>query len=606
MRRIALSILFLQLTFENGLTFSRAWVTPWRLVSALLDGESTRVPLLDVGIVILLGLAMLGPSLRRVVARPMIHALLVALGAVVAWLAWGLAGGGWAHAALYQLHAWVSCILYSFVLLAVVRAPADIVLVGKTIVAAALFRAFFGFCFYLFVAKTLPEYPQYMTQHDDSVLFVMATVIGLVWALESRSRRALGAAAVIALVMIAMIHINNRRLAWASLGGSLLLIFLTLPASALRRRIGGAVLVFVLYAAIGWGRTEAVFTPLRTFQTMTDTENDASTKARRNENVSLVMAMREHPILGTGWGREFHEVDASLSMQGEDALLYHYIPHNGVLAILAFTGMLGFMLHWLPFPVSAFLSARAHAAAKSPIERAASLAALAQNRRVCESDLRRHGPVLDADAPHGLDGLCGGRAPRRIDGRMANAPGRAGPGLNRLCRRRAARRTGYSPWQSRQHFAFQRETEVLPPRSTLIARSREEPTRYLVPSLMSMSTRRSSRHVASSVPVASSAPRDVSLICGRETPSPCRYCIVEPERRSPRAMLYSWVPRGSARPTSWIARPFRGPVVRHCATRARTSRSSARSSLRSKSNFGASVTLSIVAMLHSSRRRSER
>ncbi len=378
MRRIALSILFLELTFETGLSFSRGWTTPWRNVSALLDGEWTKVPLLDVMIVLLLALTTLSRGSRRDVARPMVHALLVALAAVVIWVAWGMLGGGWARAALYQIHGWVFSVLYSFVLLGFVRTPPHMVLVGKTIVAAALFRACFGLWFYLFVARTLPEYPQYMTLHDDSVLFVMAIVIGLTWALEVRSFRAIAGAVAIALVMGAMIHVNNRRLAWASLGGSLAVMFVMLPASALRRRIGAVVMALLVYAAVGWGRSERVFEPLRAIQTMTDSQNDLSTKARRNENISLVLEMHEHPLLGVGWGREFHEVDTSLSVQGESARLYHYIPHNGVCGLLLFTGLLGFILHWMPFPVSAFLNARAHAAARSPSERAASVAALAQ------------------------------------------------------------------------------------------------------------------------------------------------------------------------------------------------------------------------------------
>lgn len=382
MRRLSYAILFLSLTAEGGMTFNGKWSTPWRWVSDLLEGESTKVPLIDVLIVGLLVMCLFRGTAWRGTARPMTRAILVGIGAAIAWFFLGVARGGSAHATMYQLHAYLFAMLLALVLLALVKTPGAIVSLAKTIVGAALFRSAFGLCFYLFVAKSLRSYPAYMTQHDDSVLFAMTVVIALCWAIERRTRRAILYGALIAALMVFMIQINNRRLAWASLAGSVALVYLVLPANRIRRRINRTALalapVIALYLLVGWGRSERIFKPLHQIQTMTDDTNDASTRARRNENVSLVTTMLEHPVVGSGWGHEFREVDTSLTVPGEVFPMYHYIPHNGVLAFLAFTGLLGFVLHWLPFPVAAYLNARTYQRAREPVERAASLAALAQ------------------------------------------------------------------------------------------------------------------------------------------------------------------------------------------------------------------------------------
>jgi hypothetical protein len=52
-----------------------------------------------------------------------------------------------------------------------------------------------------------------------------------------------------------------------------------------------------------------------------------------------------------------------------------YIPHNSVLGLWAFGGLLGFALLWAMFPVGLFFTVRAYRWARTPLERVAALGA---------------------------------------------------------------------------------------------------------------------------------------------------------------------------------------------------------------------------------------
>jgi hypothetical protein len=84
--------------------------------------------------------------------------------------------------------------------------------------------------------------------------------------------------------------------------------------------------------------------------------SDNSTKSRNNENLSLIATGGYSPLTGTGWGHKF--VLLSWTFVANTTDLWAYIPHNSVLALFAFTGILGVTGFWMVFPVAVFLHAR--------------------------------------------------------------------------------------------------------------------------------------------------------------------------------------------------------------------------------------------------------
>jgi O-antigen ligase len=157
------------------------------------------------------------------------------------------------------------------------------------------------------------------------------------------------------------------------------MLYIALPPGTLRASIKRFVLRVLpwiaVYMAIGWGRPESIFKPLRSLSSVTDRQ-DASTRSRDAENAGLIYTLMPSPATGIGFGREYTEVDTSLSAR--IFLQYRYQPHNSVLGLLAFTGFLGFAGIWMLWPVCVYLASRAIWHARDPTVRAFGLAIMTQ------------------------------------------------------------------------------------------------------------------------------------------------------------------------------------------------------------------------------------
>ena len=160
----------------------------------------------------------------------------------------------------------------------------------KAIVYAALYRATMGLAFYAFVARSLPDRPAVMTNHEDTVLFVTAILILLSEAVELRTRKAIRNLVLAAPLIMAAVQVNNRRIAWACLAAGIFVLYLLLPAKGrVTRRINRALLVLapvlVTYVIVGWGRPGKLFKPLASLSSMMGGGKvEESTKARDIEN----------------------------------------------------------------------------------------------------------------------------------------------------------------------------------------------------------------------------------------------------------------------------------------------------------------------------------
>jgi O-antigen ligase len=71
--------------------------------------------------------------------------------------------------------------------------------------------------------------------------------------------------------------------------------------------------------------------------------------------------------IGTGWGRRY--IELSDKYQIHDFELWPYIPHNSILGLLAYTGILGAAAFWFAFSTAMFMNARLGRQAPSPLAR---------------------------------------------------------------------------------------------------------------------------------------------------------------------------------------------------------------------------------------------
>jgi O-Antigen ligase len=361
--RLVAAILFLVLVDEgrNDALYADHMFAPFHWVHGVLLEGIFGVRPLDVLFLGVLVYGTLKGGSKVPSVRPMRRSLFVAASVIAMWVAYGLLRGGDANAAGWQVYLILSAILVSFAIASIFKTAEQYIMLMKVVVAAGVYRAFMCIIFYWsFLRNSLiSPVPEYATTHDDTVLWTVSIAFLLLSAILLASLRNRVTAAVVIPLLLVAVQINNRRLAWISILGSLVTLYFLLPPSAAKKRARRIVFVVVpvlaIYAAVGWGRPEPIFQPLRAFATVSVSQ-DNSTKARNVENLGLIATANQGWLLGSGWGQKYVEVSDKYNIHFFE--LWPYIPHNSILGLLAYTGYFGFIGFWMIFPTAAFFHAR--------------------------------------------------------------------------------------------------------------------------------------------------------------------------------------------------------------------------------------------------------
>lgn len=315
-------------------------------------------------------------------AREMDRAILVSIACIGVAFLWGVVRGGSPYFAYYQVWRFLAALLIGYMLMSLVRSQRDLLMLGKTLILAALIRA--TLCIYYFWAylhdKVKPM-PEYVTNHDDSMLWVAATLTISIWAFLKGGRATwILTALVVAYLLYAMV-LNDRRIAWVELGMSLPLIYMLIGPGPLRSRINKWLLraapLVVIYFVAGIGSDSGVFAPVHALLT-TGSNYDPSSLTRQEEARNLLHTLvdRGNPILGTGLGVPYDKAESYWSNYDADWILTLYTPHNAILGLAAFTGLLGIIGIWGVVPTGACLAARGYWGSTEPVPRAAAMIAL--------------------------------------------------------------------------------------------------------------------------------------------------------------------------------------------------------------------------------------
>jgi hypothetical protein len=134
--------------------------------------------------------------------------------------------------------------------------------------------------------------------------------------------------------------------------------------------------VLLVYVAVGWGRPNRIFLPLRSLSSVS-TDEDESTLARNAENLGLIATTNASSLsLGTGWGKPYTPFSTKYDISGFE--LWQYVPHNSILGLLAFTGMFGFAGFWLAIPTAVFFNSRVARLSDDPKARNVAIVVVAQ------------------------------------------------------------------------------------------------------------------------------------------------------------------------------------------------------------------------------------
>jgi hypothetical protein len=314
------------------------------------------------------------------VATGLVLLELLALVGVLCAEAYGLARGGDFKTSLYQIRQLLYVPIVALVLQGSLRCPRDSALVAWTVIGAAAAKAAIAVYAWVTVFRPAGYAPKFITSHSDSVLFVIATVALVALLVERPSRKTSLLLLTGGALILGGMVVNDRRLAYIELAAALGVCFLLHPWTP-RKRAGARLAalsapVILLYLAVGWSSAAAPFAPVQTIRGMIDGDVDASTLSRERENFNLVFTLKQRPMLGSGFGHPYLQVaradDLSFAFPQ-----WHYIPHNSLLGLLAFAGVLGFTLVWLPLVVTLFLAVRSYRFAATPGARTAAAGAIA-------------------------------------------------------------------------------------------------------------------------------------------------------------------------------------------------------------------------------------
>jgi hypothetical protein len=384
--RVLCALLFVAWTAEWPLEFDQVlYCGLWRSPLQVLGPFFVSLPGINLTpwhllVIVLAPVCVLWPAGTRRRSWAMDAAILISLASVAVTFLWGWLRGGSAYNAYFQLWRFLVALLFGLMLHSTIRSSRDLKAVGLTVLTAALVRGTLAMYFYwaVVVGKIDPP-PPYMTTHDDTLLFVAGVLIVMAWALARGRWGASLTALLVSGYLLYAIMLNNRRLAWIELvlvfGVAYVLLFDR--GWRVHRWMILAAPAIVLYLAIGGSQPGAFFAPARALSSA-GSHSDASSLARQEEvrNLLYTLSAAGNPLLGTGWGTPYQKVTSVYSSFGPEWWQYLYLPHNSLLAVAVFGGLVGICGIWLVVPVAAFLATRGYRGTTHPVDRAGAMAAV--------------------------------------------------------------------------------------------------------------------------------------------------------------------------------------------------------------------------------------
>ncbi len=315
---------------------------------------------------------------RTQTALPLFGALVVSFGSVIALVLWGKSHGGDLQMAKIQVQNYLFLLVMTYVAAMSLRDMRDYRILGRILIAAAVIRSFYVLYAAHVVTPLLEPGKELAvaSTHGDSLVFSMAMILLIVRFMEQPSRRIAGICMVLIPLILLAMHVNNRRLVWVELAMGFLAFAVLSQRSRVKRILVNCALVMlpfmVAYVAVGWNSQSKIFAPVQTYRSVTDGQVDSSTLYRDLENFNLMQTMRVRPLFGVGFGQPFIEI-AKLPDISFVFKEYQYVPHNAILGLWAYTGVLGFTGIFLTLVTGVYFAMRSYRHARTADERIAAI-----------------------------------------------------------------------------------------------------------------------------------------------------------------------------------------------------------------------------------------
>ena len=352
----------------------------------VLPIEALRFSATDVLYVLSLLLILMRVAFRirvdRIGREPATTALHLVMGGVLLAAIWlevwgvGLRGGDfrqslWQFRHLFWLPTLTLLFVYSL------RDVRDFNRAINLVIAAVCIKLVAVVWFYFTVARPAHFEPATLTSHYDSILFTLTIVALVTRYLHDMSTKNLVLLVGIGLWVMLGIVLNNRRLAFVSLGASLFVVFVMLRGPVKRllvRLMLYAAPLAVVYVVVGQAGNSRIFKPAK-LVTSVIKQDDRSSSTRDIENYNLLVTLKRSKVLGSGWGHEYVE-DVKADDISAAFPQYRYMAHNSVLWLWTIGGLVGFTLLWMPLSLGIFMARRAYTFSRSPEDRTAAAVCL--------------------------------------------------------------------------------------------------------------------------------------------------------------------------------------------------------------------------------------
>jgi hypothetical protein len=394
LRVTLLLLIFLGLALDTPGDASGQWQSPLAPLGRLLTENLNRtipVQALRVSaLTLLIGYLLLIHVHRRLSAfpiedadcaqsaPPMLRALAFSLLTLIGLCAYGISQGGDVQLCNLQVQNFVLLLLVAYLLAVSLRGVRDYRTLGGVILAAACTKAVMAVWVRLTVVTPTPDLLATATTHGDSMLFVCAAAMLLGLFFEQPVRRHARLCLAILPLLLAGMIANNRRLAWVEAASVILTLYVISPRTSLKRMVARTVLLVLplvlVYGAAGWSSNSPFFAPVQLLRSM-DPQRDRSTLDRDVENFNLVYSLDRHPVLGTGFGHPYTEVVKLDEMPTFKE--YRFLPHNSILGLWSFGGILGFTGLWAAPVIGVLLAARSYLRGRSAEDRTVAFTVIA-------------------------------------------------------------------------------------------------------------------------------------------------------------------------------------------------------------------------------------
>ncbi|MET0402581.1 MAG: exopolysaccharide repeat unit polymerase [Cystobacter sp.] len=398
-RKLTLAIFAMAVTVDlvPEVPYEGRWQSPLYFPGKLLFINLSNVigvpglgfPLLDIAIMGILALY----AYRRAngikldpytppLPKPLVIGLLVLVGTIIWLQVFGIyINGGNSRVATWQWHQMAVLPLMVLLFNIALHGPRDYPIIGRMIVVGCCTKAFLGAWFIVMIARPQGMRFEYATTHSDSMLYVAGLMTVITSWYEQPTRKSLTRMLIVVAIIMMGMHYNDRRLGYVSFVFSMIAAFLLTPKSRIKikfLRVGLLLAPFFpFYLAVGWQTPTGIFAPVGIFRSVLEGENleKGQMDYRDIENLDVIHTWEANPIMGRGWGHEFDEIIPLPDISHAFAD-YRYHPHNSVLGMLAYGGVIGFSGLWTWISIAVFLTVRAYGRARDPLHRAGALVAM--------------------------------------------------------------------------------------------------------------------------------------------------------------------------------------------------------------------------------------